>query len=1066
MKRGSALLIVLGMASFMLVSAVSFAIYMRESRVPSSQLHRQVATRYLLKAALANAINRIDGHGALERMVWDDKGNQDSTSLLVEGVYDDPYPGVGPNTTVDIDSSTSRSELRTAGNHWVDRVFSPFGTVSSQETVPVLTLEALAYLPPAIINEVRLASRRTRTAKWSNLSYELGRYAFCAVNVSDCFDLNRLSAGNRRTSAPGERVNMSSLFRNGGLSDLNVGYANQLDTILDKAGDIPFVSLADFNLVAGSSPFSPFCRYIGNGSSMYDAGDAPALSNALFVTDTWFPPTNRVNTAVKCYNLAGQQPFTTVTPDAGLMDVIQETGVFHDDLQRCIGSFAMWALWDYLDRDHRPVSFCVPTTETVPMVVALDFEHQQMIKPKAGVAQELTGDYKTAELDKDGNPVKQYKRVARKFALQSLADGPCTLCGTVAFPFRRVKDKGYPTDFTGDVVIRAWWAPWGIRGRLDEASPIYPKKDDWNSSSARVQDGIVTVAANIPSLGLTYKDDPTTREALGDFNVTVDLSNIPELPMFWHIHDTEIDVQNGGKVLKDETYCVMDGLKGGDTFRPYDFGNANYCRTAPGWWQSLFDNAASDGPKQENGGLITPEQLSQGAGRVNGDSLNGQKFALHVAAWVRVKQGGKVVDIVPARLADDKEYDLPGEVDEGSAGALEDLIGGGAPVLEFRGDQQLEFSLSAGEGGVEKLDGKTVDAFNGCTAMFCNDPRFNWAPESWFMANVNGNGGSNLKEEWIRNVGDVLWAQNGRDRDIFMFTSDQEYLQSPGELMFLPYLGWRNGDRIEVFRSALAGNFDGLPVYDRRSAGQGPCRDMYWTSYTPEEIYGFDGLMEIVSGSGDFRINPFSDDIRVLMAALANTPYDYYVASTNDSSSVNKFANADLTESLKHAFNEKTPSAEILDDVMWDIAQAMHNQFRAKAVSGSTNWQAAFDDLAWQTGQKGDDQLQLFGVELDNPLYGVDRKFLHAYWRECFQNRQQLYLIFIRAEPMTVGGSSGAALESSQLGARGVALVWRDPERPRGTRVSRDGGNSSNWYTGGQGMAPHKTRILFYHQFD
>ena len=67
---------------------------------------------------------------------------------------------------------------------------------------------------------------------------------------------------------------------------------------------------------------------------------------------------------------------------------------------------------------------------------------------------------------------------------------------------------------------------------------------------------------------------------------------------------------------------------------------------------------------------------------------------------------------------------------------------------------------------------------------------------------------------------------------------------------------------------------------------------------------------------------------------------------------------------------------------------------------------------------------------------------------------------------MTVGGSSGAALESSQLGARGVALVWRDPERPRGTRVSRDGGNSSNWYTGGQGMAPHKTRILFYHQFD
>ena len=35
-RQGSALLIVLGMFSFMLVSAVAFSIYMRASRAPSS----------------------------------------------------------------------------------------------------------------------------------------------------------------------------------------------------------------------------------------------------------------------------------------------------------------------------------------------------------------------------------------------------------------------------------------------------------------------------------------------------------------------------------------------------------------------------------------------------------------------------------------------------------------------------------------------------------------------------------------------------------------------------------------------------------------------------------------------------------------------------------------------------------------------------------------------------------------------------------------------------------------------------------------------------------------------
>ena len=47
-RRGSALLIVLGMLSFMIVSAVAFSVYMRMSRAPSSFLRRNIATSDLV----------------------------------------------------------------------------------------------------------------------------------------------------------------------------------------------------------------------------------------------------------------------------------------------------------------------------------------------------------------------------------------------------------------------------------------------------------------------------------------------------------------------------------------------------------------------------------------------------------------------------------------------------------------------------------------------------------------------------------------------------------------------------------------------------------------------------------------------------------------------------------------------------------------------------------------------------------------------------------------------------------------------------------------------------------
>lgn len=203
MKKGSALLIVIGMVSFMAISSVAFAIYMRTSRLPSNYLRRGTSSRMLLKSALAGAIERIDG-------VWradpDASSATDVSTGYIEGIYDDLYPGLNAKEGL----QPNRGNYPWIGNRFVNHVFTPFRDIAPPEdpnepdpSVPIpvstLTLEGLAYLPPALINDVRLQSHRTTTACWCNLAYEYGRYAFVAVDVSDCFDVNKLRANSART---------------------------------------------------------------------------------------------------------------------------------------------------------------------------------------------------------------------------------------------------------------------------------------------------------------------------------------------------------------------------------------------------------------------------------------------------------------------------------------------------------------------------------------------------------------------------------------------------------------------------------------------------------------------------------------------------------------------------------------------------------------------------------------------------------------------------------------------------------------------------------------------------
>ena len=254
-RKGSALLVVLGFLSFMVVSAVAFAIWMRTERLPSSALRRTVANRYLVKAALAQAMSRVD-----------------------DAIRSHVFPGAWYTNS---QNTAYCDQNGCAYDWWEARVFMPpdpegQGTKSGDpnsryapvtKTVSVLSLEALGYLPPAIVNDVRLLSRSSWAAQWDYFNFDAGRYAFCAVNVSDFLDITKIAADSPRTSAaavhaqqgdgkpPPSRFSLAYLFRNSTSAQndnfSNVGGMNNFDQSRHTApGDgqwttAPLVSIRD-----------------------------------------------------------------------------------------------------------------------------------------------------------------------------------------------------------------------------------------------------------------------------------------------------------------------------------------------------------------------------------------------------------------------------------------------------------------------------------------------------------------------------------------------------------------------------------------------------------------------------------------------------------------------------------------------------------------------------------------------------------------------------------------------------------------------------------------------------
>jgi hypothetical protein len=525
---------------------------------------------------------------------------------------------------------------------------------------------------------------------------------------------------------------------------------------------------------------------------------------------------------------------------------------------------------------------------------------------------------------------------------------------------------------------------------------------------------------------------------------------------------------------------------------------------------------------------------------------------------VRVKDGNDTVDLVPATFDDDNGLN---GVNNGSvrtiapqaARAYGNAMDQGVPILHF--PNRMMFTYANAKTRTPPTDNKWL--YKSC---FTVDPRYNWAPENWWFSQDEDPTLQNwynrvFDDSGILNelVTDEFGAIGGnprgdRARDPILFVSNLGYLQSVGELAFLPRLSLMDTGRGNAQGSkgilAVAGMednaYNGVPR-SRVDARTMPCARAAWKSYqsfrTNPNAFEFGANLYrrgLVNPHQGFYVNPFTQSKEVMLAAFANTPLNYWVAGTNytarGKSQNTSFKSQDvfdadtsfhagyLAEYMMHRFEDLARMlkfngpmtrersymmqkvwADMFDALDWggrmdagksvmEVYEELADYYRGggspssyKNMYTKDNTYSELNDLVTGSAVPGidlDTSRAVHGDEFADPLYyyygkrtpsrdpkngdyicDADRTFLHSYWRDCFASRQQLFLIFVRAESTALGGNGEGT--PAQQGGRAVALVWRDPEAPTGAEIVE---NDSNEYR--QERHPHRMRVLFYRQLD
>ena len=397
-KRGSALLVVLGFLTFLSISAIAFAIYMRVERQATSNYKHSITARHLLETALFRAMDEIDS----------------DLRLVVENRFPDWQGRVRASPAVYQQGSGAAVER--ANYH------------ANEQEARLLSFEALSFLPASVVNGVRTYAVSTDTnqtavmqgAKWRTLSMPIqnkvstdstmtsgsstvsegvafnsagqsvvGRYAYLAVNLSDMLDVNNSSVSARNVV---DQIGIAHLFKSGMLET----FENQ------RSNDVTYATLQDFYNCMGKSSDtfpgqfferglqgdtsdSPYLRFLRRGlSDAFSCADYHVL-----VTGAQAKSEPRRESA---FNLK-ESPFSSTTPPVFKAEFVRalnelwsggtdykgennsrlaDNRMFLPGQQIQFGDNAFAAMvYDYFSADIAPARLDVPSCKLAPMICGI-----------------------------------------------------------------------------------------------------------------------------------------------------------------------------------------------------------------------------------------------------------------------------------------------------------------------------------------------------------------------------------------------------------------------------------------------------------------------------------------------------------------------------------------------------------------------------------------------------------------------------------------------------------------------------------------------------------------------
>ncbi len=433
-SHGSALLIVLGFLSFMMISAVSFAIYMRIERQASSNYRHTVEARHILNTALCRAIEEVDSD------------LRDQSNISTNKEYKFP--------------AYWRHRIRTS---------SVEDEENNEQDARVLSMEALSFVPGILVNEVRRYAVRDEDvdddwmgAKWRELSMPvpslgdesgrtlsadgqavIGRYAYVCINVSDMLNVNdctnRIGISQLFNTADSDPVGKAEAFVD---KYINTDY--RYDTLQDfyacmqQRRGHDRSSLSSVRKALDNTPFgSPYHLWQGS-SSGGDAGYSYADKQVL-VTDGMAKP-EPVNTGSGCNILTtqpvvlGNDPYEQVKLQHDFLTALQlalPSNHRPSSSDTYMTDTTMGTLIaDYLDEDSIPRQLNMPSVEMVPMIsqIVIDNTANAGFQPKFIV-----------EPDNSTTPPTEKRSI--KLIGNATAGGSVDLSVEVVWPFRTFKKQ-------------------------------------------------------------------------------------------------------------------------------------------------------------------------------------------------------------------------------------------------------------------------------------------------------------------------------------------------------------------------------------------------------------------------------------------------------------------------------------------------------------------------------------------------------------------------------------------------------------------------------------------------